>query len=157
MYVCMNVRAYACMCECRTYVCMHICMHACTHACMYVHTHACMHACMHARMLRVRVRARMCVYVCMYACMYVRIAVWRLAWWSGMHVCMHVCMCAFMNECSCMGMVIQVLASFAAEAVQTRLHPLPPPCAIIAGGETTVTLIGHGTGGRNQVSRTLCD
>ena len=32
----------------------------------------------------------------------------------------------------------------------TRSVPLSPPCCILAGGETTVTLRGHGKGGRNQ-------
>ena len=29
-------------------------------------------------------------------------------------------------------------------------NPLPRPCAIVAGGETTVTVRGDGLGGRNQ-------
>ncbi|MFP4197663.1 MAG: glycerate kinase [Methanomassiliicoccales archaeon] len=29
-------------------------------------------------------------------------------------------------------------------------HPLPPPCVLLAGGETTVTVRGNGTGGRNS-------
>ena len=40
-------------------------------------------------------------------------------------------------------------ASIAQEAVSTG-HPLKPPAAIIAGGETTVTVRGPGRGGRNQ-------
>jgi hydroxypyruvate reductase len=41
------------------------------------------------------------------------------------------------------------LASIIAEA---RLHdrPAAPPCCILAGGETTVTIRGTGKGGRNQ-------
>ncbi len=43
-----------------------------------------------------------------------------------------------------------VLASFAKEIVKNR-RPLKPPCALIAAGETTVTVVGgHGLGGRNQ-------
>ena len=36
-------------------------------------------------------------------------------------------------------------------ALQVRRHgqPLPPPCVLISGGETTVTLRGDGRGGRN--------
>jgi len=40
-------------------------------------------------------------------------------------------------------------ASIAQEVVSTG-HPLKPPAAIIAGGETTVTVRGPGRGGRNQ-------
>src|SRR6185436_11967156 len=29
-------------------------------------------------------------------------------------------------------------------------HPVKPPACLISGGETTVTLGGHGMGGRNQ-------
>jgi hydroxypyruvate reductase len=29
-------------------------------------------------------------------------------------------------------------------------HPVPKPACIISGGETTVTIRGHGLGGRNQ-------
>ena len=29
-------------------------------------------------------------------------------------------------------------------------HPTPPPCAIVSGGEATVTVRGDGTGGPNQ-------
>jgi glycerate 2-kinase len=29
-------------------------------------------------------------------------------------------------------------------------HPIAPPACVLAGGETTVTLQGHGKGGRNQ-------
>jgi hydroxypyruvate reductase len=42
-----------------------------------------------------------------------------------------------------------MLAAVARELVQ-RDGPLPRPALIIAGGETTVTLRGDGTGGRNQ-------
>jgi glycerate-2-kinase len=41
------------------------------------------------------------------------------------------------------------LASIARE-VKASGNPLPKPCAIIAGGETTVTVTGRGKGGRNQ-------
>lgn len=43
----------------------------------------------------------------------------------------------------------RVLASIALEAMD-RGVPLEPPAAILAGGETTVTVRGHGVGGRNQ-------
>jgi len=40
----------------------------------------------------------------------------------------------------------------AALAKEVRAHgdPLPPPACLVWGGETTVTVRGHGTGGRNQ-------
>ena len=46
----------------------------------------------------------------------------------------------------------EVAKVFAAIARQLREHghPLKPPVAIISGGETTVTLRGHGRGGRNS-------
>ncbi len=46
----------------------------------------------------------------------------------------------------------QIGIAFAAIAkeIHTHGHPLPKPCAIIAGGETTVTVTGTGKGGRNQ-------
>jgi hydroxypyruvate reductase len=36
-------------------------------------------------------------------------------------------------------------------ALQVRRHgqPAPPPCVLLSGGETTVTMRGHGRGGRN--------
>ncbi|MFO8174710.1 MAG: glycerate kinase [Longimicrobiales bacterium] len=37
-----------------------------------------------------------------------------------------------------------------ARAIRSRAHPVPPPACILTGGETTVTLRGNGTGGRNQ-------
>lgn len=43
----------------------------------------------------------------------------------------------------------RVLAALAKEIIW-RGHPLPPPACLIAGGETTVTVRGHGKGGRNQ-------
>ncbi len=43
----------------------------------------------------------------------------------------------------------RVLAALAKE-IAWRGHPLPPPACLIAGGETTVTVRGQGTGGRNQ-------
>lgn len=44
----------------------------------------------------------------------------------------------------------EVAKVFAAFARQLRTHsrPVPPPVAIISGGETTVTVRGHGRGGR---------
>ncbi|MFN8459822.1 MAG: glycerate kinase [Anaerolineae bacterium] len=41
------------------------------------------------------------------------------------------------------------LAAIAKE-VLTSAHPLPPPCAVILGGETVVQVKGTGLGGRNQ-------
>ncbi len=40
-------------------------------------------------------------------------------------------------------------AAIVREALQTG-HPLPPPCALISGGETTVVVRGVGLGGPNQ-------
>jgi hydroxypyruvate reductase len=37
-----------------------------------------------------------------------------------------------------------------ARTVRTEQKPLPPPCAILCGGETVVTVTGSGKGGRNQ-------
>jgi glycerate 2-kinase len=43
-----------------------------------------------------------------------------------------------------------VLASIAKE-IEERKRPLKPPCVLIVGGETTVTIVGKaGEGGRNQ-------
>lgn len=42
-----------------------------------------------------------------------------------------------------------MLASIA-EEIDASGNPLPKPCGIVAGGETTVTVIGDGKGGRNQ-------
>lgn len=42
-----------------------------------------------------------------------------------------------------------MLASVAKE-VLTSGNPSPKPCGIVAGGETTVTVVGNGKGGRNQ-------
>lgn len=42
-----------------------------------------------------------------------------------------------------------MLASIA-EEIETSGNPLPKPCGIVAGGETTVTVVGDGKGGRNQ-------
>ncbi len=42
-----------------------------------------------------------------------------------------------------------VLASIVKE-VEASGNPLPKPCGIVAGGETTVTVVGNGKGGRNQ-------
>ena len=41
-----------------------------------------------------------------------------------------------------------VLAGIA-RAIATRGQPFEPPCILLSGGETTVTLRGHGSGGRN--------
>lgn len=48
------------------------------------------------------------------------------------------------------GEASQVAKPYAALARQIRLHshPVKPPAALISGGETTVTLRGHGRGGR---------
>jgi hydroxypyruvate reductase len=43
----------------------------------------------------------------------------------------------------------QVLAGVLRE-IRTTGHPLQPPCVVIGGGETTVTIRGPGLGGRNQ-------
>ncbi len=42
-----------------------------------------------------------------------------------------------------------VLASITKE-IEASGNPLPKPCGIVAGGETTVTVVGGGKGGRNQ-------
>ena len=36
-----------------------------------------------------------------------------------------------------------------ARSVALHGHPLPAPCVLLSGGETTVTLRGKGRGGRN--------
>lgn len=43
----------------------------------------------------------------------------------------------------------KIFAGIARTVVRDNF-PLPPPCAIISGGETTVTVKGNGKGGRNQ-------
>jgi len=43
----------------------------------------------------------------------------------------------------------KVLASFARELIAFG-RPIAPPCLLVASGETTVTVRGRGTGGRNQ-------
>jgi len=45
--------------------------------------------------------------------------------------------------------VAKMHASIAKEIISTK-NPLPPPACVISGGETTVTIRGHGMGGRNQ-------
>jgi len=45
--------------------------------------------------------------------------------------------------------VARVHAAIAKEVLSSG-NPLPPPCCIISGGETTVTIRGSGKGGRNQ-------
>ncbi|MEW6668344.1 MAG: glycerate kinase [Thermodesulfobacteriota bacterium] len=45
--------------------------------------------------------------------------------------------------------VARVHTGIAAEILKTG-RPIPPPACVISGGETTVTLRGKGTGGRNQ-------
>jgi len=42
-----------------------------------------------------------------------------------------------------------VFASIAAEMAKSG-NPIPKPSALVAGGETTVTVVGKGKGGRNQ-------
>ncbi len=42
------------------------------------------------------------------------------------------------------------MASVARAAAEGRDYSLKPPCAVIAGGETVVRILGKGTGGRNQ-------
>src|SRR5215204_1641307 len=42
----------------------------------------------------------------------------------------------------------KVMAGMAHSVVQHG-HPQPPPCVLLSGGETTVTIKGHGRGGRN--------
>jgi hydroxypyruvate reductase len=44
--------------------------------------------------------------------------------------------------------VARVMAGIAAQVV-AHGQPLPRPCVLISGGETTVTVKGHGRGGRN--------
>lgn len=44
--------------------------------------------------------------------------------------------------------VATVMAGMA-KAVYTHGHPIKPPCVLLSGGETTVTVRGHGRGGRN--------
>lgn len=45
--------------------------------------------------------------------------------------------------------VARALAAIGKECIHSGI-PLPPPACFIAGGETTVTISGKGTGGRNQ-------
>jgi glycerate 2-kinase len=49
------------------------------------------------------------------------------------------------------GEAAEVARVMAAIAKHCALHaqPVPPPCVLISGGETTVTVRGHGRGGRN--------
>lgn len=49
------------------------------------------------------------------------------------------------------GEAVEVGRVMAGIARQVVLHvqPAPPPCMLISGGETTVTVRGHGRGGRN--------
>jgi glycerate 2-kinase len=49
------------------------------------------------------------------------------------------------------GEAVEVARVMAGIAKQCALHgqPAPPPCALISGGETTVTVRGQGRGGRN--------
>lgn len=42
-----------------------------------------------------------------------------------------------------------MLASIARE-INTSGNPIPKPCGVVVGGETTVTVVGNGKGGRNQ-------
>jgi len=41
-------------------------------------------------------------------------------------------------------------AAALARSVLAHGDPLPPPACVVLGGETTVTVRGHGRGGRNQ-------
>ena len=43
----------------------------------------------------------------------------------------------------------QLHVSIAHEVLSSG-HPIPPPCCLISGGETTVRVLGNGKGGRNQ-------
>jgi hydroxypyruvate reductase len=45
--------------------------------------------------------------------------------------------------------VARVLAGLLRE-INASGHPFPRPCCLVLGGETTVTVRGQGTGGRNQ-------
>jgi hydroxypyruvate reductase len=45
--------------------------------------------------------------------------------------------------------VVKVLTAIAKE-IRSSGNPFPPPACILCGGETTVTLLGDGKGGRNQ-------
>jgi hydroxypyruvate reductase len=45
--------------------------------------------------------------------------------------------------------VARVFAAIAKEILHSG-HPVPRPACVVAGGETTVTVRGHGLGGRNQ-------
>ena len=44
--------------------------------------------------------------------------------------------------------VARVMAGIARQCA-LHLQPAPPPCVLLSGGETTVTVRGHGRGGRN--------
>lgn len=50
------------------------------------------------------------------------------------------------GEAKCVGAILGSLANNIAEANE----PIPKPAAIVVAGETTVTIIGKGVGGRNQ-------
>lgn len=43
----------------------------------------------------------------------------------------------------------RIFAAMVRETVESG-KPIPKPCGIVAGGETTVTVVGEGVGGRNQ-------
>ncbi len=45
---------------------------------------------------------------------------------------------------------IGILAASILNSVSASRIPVPPPCLVMMGGETTVTLVGPGDGGRNQ-------
>ena len=45
--------------------------------------------------------------------------------------------------------VARVFTAIAREIIESN-NPVPRPCAVVAGGETTVTVRGQGRGGRNQ-------
>jgi glycerate-2-kinase len=42
------------------------------------------------------------------------------------------------------------VAAALAKGIRRHADPLPPPACVIFGGETTVTVLGNGKGGRNQ-------
>lgn len=45
---------------------------------------------------------------------------------------------------------VGILAASILNSINASDLPMPPPCLVLLGGETTVTLIGPGDGGRNQ-------
>ena len=45
---------------------------------------------------------------------------------------------------------VGIFAASVLNSINSSNLPMPPPCLVLVGGETTVTLIGPGDGGRNQ-------